>query len=1217
MTSAATDSSPWIRKAARWTLYLIGALALIAIALYFAVPAIARHVLETRVAAQLNRPVTVERIAFNPLSLAARVDKLGIGARDGKGPALLVLDTLMLDVSLASIWHWAPVFDRVTLERPRISLARDADGSYSVQDLVDAALVDTGGPPARFSLNNIEVHGGAIDFDDRPAQRHHEIRDINIGIPFLSSLPYQTTIKVVPHVTARVNGSPFNLSGTTTPFAATRDASLDIDIDALSLPQYLAYLPVKLRAKVPSGTLASHAKLVFSEGDPQSRALWLSGEFTLDNFTLQRPGGADTLSIARATAHVARLDVFRRTLVVDSLRIDRPAMTVRRAADGLIDVAAPWVEPPAKAAVPVAAADASPPWQISVEKAAIADGVIRIEDNSVKPAYKMALDGFTLDATDLSNTDAKRAHVRMALTSEFGATVKAEADLIPTTLEAAGHVAVDKLSLRRFYPYYASALDLDVQDGSLSVAGDFAREPKAGNFTFNAGEASLDGLKLAMHGERAPLWSVPRVALTGIVVDAAARRVDIGKITSRGGALAVRRDEDGTFNLARVVKPAPQAGRARANNDKAWAVSARQAVFDRYAITFDDRVPRPAVALKLRSVDVTADNVSNARGKRAQVAVRAVTGEGGRIALEGPVGLDPPSARLRVDTSGIALAPLQPYADPYIGVTVTNGKLAVNGQLRVGLADEGGAPADARTRFTGDVIVSGFTAVDKPTRDDLARWGKLAMTGVDVTVDPPRLAIGAVALEDFFAHVILYEDATLNVVRLLGPQRESGGTAPADARASDAAGAANAVQPTAAAQPKASLAQSTAVGAKSADTRAEHELPVSIGKITLARGNVRYADFYVRPNYTADLADVAGTVSSMSATQAGNVDVAAKVARTAPVEVRGTINPFARELTLDLTGKASDVDLPPLSPYSVKYAGYGITNGTLSFDVHYKIDNRKLVASNRLKLDQLTFGEHVDNPTATKLPVLLAMALLKDTHGVIDLDLPISGSLDDPQFSVGRLVVQVIVNLITKAVTAPFALLGAMFGGGGEELSFIAFDPGSAGLPQSAADKIDKLGKALAARPALKVDIAGHSDAAADTQAMRHAIVERTIRAQKVKALVDAGTPPANASAVVVSADERVRYLTAAYKEAPIKERPRNFIGLLKDAAPADMEAMLYAHASTGDDALRVLAQDRAQAVKQALVARGIASERLFVVTGATAKDAKGAPLARVDLALK
>lgn len=1195
MSTASTGTARRFHGLARYAVWVVATLALLAIALWLGVPPLAKHLLETRLAAAISRPVTVAHIAFNPFKLEARIDGLAIGARVPGSPALLVLDTATLEVSVASIWHRAPVLDRVALEHPRIAIARNDDGSYSVQDLIDAALADHEGPPARFSLNNIEVHGGEIDFDDRPKGRHHEVRDLNIGIPFLSSLPYQTTVKVVPHVAARVNGSPFGLAGTTTPFAREREASLDIDVDAVSLTQYLAYLPVKLRVRIPVATLSSHAKLVFSEGDPSSRSLWLAGEFTLDRFVLQRQDGADSLSIGRASAHVARLDVFNRTLVIDSLRIDRPVLDVRRAAGGAIDLAGPWVEAPPRPVRTAPSADAAPPWRVDIEKAAITDGTLRVDDAAVHPAFRATYSAVAIDATDLSTSSTKRAHLRATLASDAGAKASADVDLIPATLEASGHVAVDKLGLKRLYPYYAEALNLDVQDGTLSIAGDFAYvpDPKAAKFTVTAGEASLDALKLALAGERAPLWRVPRVLASGVSVDVPARRIDVATLESRGGTAALVRSADGRINFARLLKTsnapasihadagasgAGSATAARAAQDATWLVVVKRTVFDRYAIDFTDAVPSPAVGLKLRNVDFVGDDLTNASARHSRIRVSAATADGGRIAIEGPVATQPLALQLRVDASGLALAPLQPYVDPYVDVTVTGGALAVNGRLDVGAAD-GGAAASMRTRFAGDVTISGFGALDTPTHDELARWGKLTLAGVDAASDPRKLGIGAITLEDFFARVIVYNDATLNLVRLLKPQRAKAGAA--------------------------------------APVAAGRELPVSIGKVTLARGNVRYADFYIRPNYSADLADVNGTVSAMSATQAGTVDIAAKVARTAPVTVKGTLNPFARELSLDLAGTARDVDLPPLTPYSIKYAGYGITKGTLSFDVHYKIDNRKLSADNKLKVDQLTFGEHVDSPTATKLPVLLAVALLKDVNGVIDIDLPIAGSLDDPQFSVGGLIVRVIVNLLTKAVTAPFALLGAAFGGGGEELSYIAFDPGTPALPPAAADKIDKLGKALAGRPSLKLDITGRSDATADTETMRHASVAHAIRAQKVKALVDAGTPPADAAAVVVAPDERERYLLAAYKEAPIKERPRNFFGMLKDVPPADMEAMLYAHASAGPDALRMLAQERAQAVKQALVAKGVAGERLFVVADTKAKDVKGAPPTRADLALK
>lgn len=1211
MVSAAIRSSSWVRKAARFALYVIGALVVLAIALYFGVPAILRHVLQTNVSEQLHRPVTVNTIKFNPLTLAARIEGLTIGSVQPAAPPLLAFDAMTLDVSLASIWHRAPVFDRVIVDGPHIAIARRDDGSYSVQDLVDAALTDTGGPPARFSLNNIEIHDGTIDFDDRPRQRKHEVRDLNIGIPFLSSLPYQTTLKVVPHVAARVNGSPFSLSGTTTPFATEREASLDINIDALSLTQYLAYLPVKLRAKIPSGTISSRAKLVFSEGDPQSRSLWMSGEFTLDNFTLQRPNGAETLSFARARAHVARLDVFHRTLVVDNFRVERPTLTLRRSSAGVIELAEPWLESsPAKSAAGVA--DASPAWRVDVEKAAVADGVIRVDDASVKPAYRVTYKNVTLDATDLSTVDTKRAHLRVALASEYGSTAKADVDMIPATLEATGHVAIDKLSLRNFYPYYADMVNVDVQSGSLSIAADFTHTPgpDAAKFTLKAGEASFDDLKLALHGERSPLWRVPRVALAGVVVDVPARRVEIATVASRGGVLDVHRSHEGGINFARILKTSTDTGKAQQDEDATWSVLAKHMTFDRYAIDIDDRMPTPAVELKLRSVDLTADNVTNARGKRGNVVVRARTGDGGRIAMQGPIATNPLAARLRIDASGLALAPLQPYLTPYVNVTVTAGTLAAKGRLAFGVPDNAVSAADARTTWNGDVTISDFAALDTPMQGDLARWGKLALTGVDASVDPLKLDIGAIALDDFSARVILHEDATLNFVRLLKPQTDGA----SDASAPIGTAAADSTRETQATPTTPAAAAAAATGAADASSAP----PVSIGRISLSRGNVQYSDFYIKPNYSADLTDVGGSVSAMSADHAGTVEVAAKVETTAPVEISGTINPFAPDLTLDLSGKARDVDLPPLSPYSIKYAGYGITKGKLSFDVHYKLQDRKLSADNKLVLDQLTFGERVDSPTATRLPVQLAVALLKDANGVIDVDLPISGSLDDPQFSVGGLIVRVIVNLLRKAVTAPFALLSAAFGGGGgEEMSFVAFEPGKSTLAPTADGKLDKLGKGLTARPTLKVDVAGRNDVAADTEALRRSAVESAIRAQKVKALVDAGTPPADAGAVVVKAEERERYLKAAYKEAPIKERPRNFFGFLKDVPPAEMEAMLYAHASASPDALRELAQRRAQVVKQALVKRGVAAERVFVVTSAPANTAKDAPAARVDLALK
>ena len=351
----------------------------------------------------------------------------------------------------------------------------------------------------------------------------------------------------------------------------------------------------------------------------------------------------------------------------------------------------------------------------------------------------------------------------------------------------------------------------------------------------------------------------------------------------------------------------------------------------------------------------------------------------------------------------------------------------------------------------------------------------------------------------------------------------------------------------------------------------------------------------------------------------------ARVAGTAPVEVQGRIHPFAAELSLDVTAKARDIDLPPLTPYSLKYAGYGIEKGKLAFEVHYQIENRKLSAQNRLVLDQLTFGEHVPSPTATTLPVRLAVALLKDSRGVIDVRLPISGSLDDPKFSIGGLIVQVIVNLLTRAATAPFALLSAALGGG-EELSTLTFAAGRAAIGEEVQGRVDTLAKALADRPGVKLEIGGRADPVADREALRHVAVEAALKREKTKSLAADGGAPASVDEVTLGPEERSRWLAAAYRAAPLPDRPRNALGMLKDVPPAEMEAMLLAHAQVDDESLRMLANARAQSVKDALVAKGVASERLFLVAPRLGSEPGGAPApgaptpaatARVDLALR
>ena len=337
----------------------------------------------------------------------------------------------------------------------------------------------------------------------------------------------------------------------------------------------------------------------------------------------------------------------------------------------------------------------------------------------------------------------------------------------------------------------------------------------------------------------------------------------------------------------------------------------------------------------------------------------------------------------------------------------------------------------------------------------------------------------------------------------------------------------------------------------------------------------------------------------------GEVELRAKYDESAPLKITGKINPLGKDLYADLKVDFKDMDLTSVSPYSGRYAGYTIQKGQLSFQLQYLINQNKLDAKNSIFIDQFTFGDSVESPDATSLPVRLAVALLKDRNGEIHLDIPVSGELSDPKFSVGGIILQVIVNLLEKAATSPFALLGALFGSD-EQLGYADFDPGSAVLTGDTIKKLDLLEKALHDRPALKMDIIGHADPEKDGAGLKQSLLLRRVKTQKIKELAGKSDNLSSLESVTVTPEEYPLFLKRAY-EAEKFPKPRNFIGFAKNLPVPEMEKLMLANLKVTEEDLKALAAERARAVQSYLLQSGqIEPERIFIVEAKTLESAKG-----------
>jgi hypothetical protein len=647
--------------------------------------------------------------------------------------------------------------------------------------------------------------------------------------------------------------------------------------------------------------------------------------------------------------------------------------------------------------------------------------------------------------------------------------------------------------------------------------------------------------------------------------------------------VAALRDEQGRWNLAQLTREtddARETGPAGAPPGPAWSLRLKDLQLDGGRVRVADRfaagraaetpVQLDASALHLRVQDLAWPAVRGLPPARVQLGLRLGSGS---VDFSGRVAPDPLLAAGRLRIERFPLHAFAPYAGDRLPLALLRAEAHWNGELDVRQSTAGWAVDTRGDARLADVRVHTRADTGSGAGDELLSWQSFTLDGIRFAMAPqstPLLEVREAALNDFFARLVVTEQGRLNL---------------SSAPPGETPAAPVALDPAPAPAP-----------AASAPEGGGPPLVIAVGGVKLNNGRIDFSDRFIRPNYSANLTELNGSLGAFrsGSREMATLELRGRAAGTALLDVRGALNPTADPLALDIQARATDLELAPLSPYAGKYAGYAIERGKLSMEVAYQIaPDGRLEARNQLVLNQLTFGDKVDSPDATKLPVLLAVALLKDRHGVIDINLPISGSLNDPQFSVFGIVLKVIGNLLAKALTAPFALLA---GGGGEDLSVVEFRPGTASLAEAGRGTLEKVAKVLADRDALKMTVTGSADAGAEADALRQAVLEARLLAERRRELLRDGATAAQAdAATALDAETRTRVLRTVYRAADIPERPRNALRMLRDIPPAEMEALLKRHIAAGPDAMRELALQRGLAVRDALIAQGLPGERLFL----------------------
>jgi hypothetical protein len=1154
--SRVAGSKPVLVAGALAVAYLAGGL--------FIVPAVLKWQLPEQAQARLGATLTLGNVYFNPLTLTLELNDISLRtAREG---ALLAADKLRADFELSSLFRRAWTFADIQLEQPALRIEFDKQGALNLQPLLMALKQpeqSPNQPPARFLLQRLTLKNGRVDVADQRLEEPliARISPISLDATNLGTLPsgngaWQLSARSeageVLHAGGVLGLQPLALRGT-------------LDLGGVQAGTLARALHTQVRLSDVAGTLKLHGEYTASMENGALAATLDKIELSLAGLALKSAGNSARLESASLTLGQAQL-----ASGADGMRLTVADPMLKLGAASVVSGATRLQFPAASLSGRQLASMPGKNAGLTLDQAALALPGLQLKqadrDVSVaEPAFKA-------DKLSLSPSSTRMAAPRLTVAA---LSVNNAGKTQPLFRLGQGSSGAETLTL------------------SLPASGP--------DVTVTGLSAALQKLVLNNPREPGELAHAGSVQMQGAQVSLAAHRFNLGSLVLADGAADVRFAKDGTLNWTGPATPGPapaaeqgkngrktadrSSAASRTAGDTPWRLTANSIELRNFSAALADARQEPPVMLALDNISGSLAAVDTGASAPARLRVQAHTG-GGMLHAEGGISLQDGAGDLNIRASALPLQPLQPYLTSAARLVLTSGALSADGRLRFGNKDGG-----PKITYAGSASLDKVALDEIGPRQPFLSWNAVTASDMRLALSPNRLEIAQLSIVRPVGELLIAEDQSVNLSRVLhhgqsdAKQKQPAQTAPAPAPAN---------------------------AGKESDA-----FPVSIARLRVDNGVLTFADFSQQPQFSTRLHNLDGVMTGLSTVSGSRAQLQfnAAIADYGDARISGTMNPFKPAYATDVRMRFRNVKLSALTPYVVRFAGYRVTAGTLSMDLHYQVKESRLVGDNRFVLDKVQLGEKVDSPTAMDVPLKLALSLLKDENGIINIGVPVTGDLQNPQFSFGAVARRAIGNVLRNIVSAPFRALASLFGGSGEKLDVIDFDPGSADLAPPEQEKLAKLAEALVKRPDVKLLVHPVVSLERDTAALRSLAVRRQVLARMGVKLAPGEDP----GPIDVTRPEAQRALEALYAE-------RSPGALLKPralAAAAESEAWyaqlldkVIAAQPLPEDALAQLQRERGMAVQKQLTKGSLSPQRVALAEPEQSAGAREGDVAtRLELA--
>ncbi len=1163
---------------------------------FILVPVIGKTIIRGKTEKALGRDVSIEKMRFNPFFLTAGIEGLKITEKNKD--VFVSVDKVSVNLSISSLFILTPVVSEIFLENPYVKIIMNPDGSFNFSDLMKKDKSEN--QPKEegkkevfgFVLKNIKITGGGIDFEDKKTGATHQVKDFSFLLPLLSSREKDSTQPANSDLQFVFNGAKCSIHFETRPFAEDLATSAVFKLSDVNMLHYLAYLPLPENLKLTSLNLDLdlHAGVIRKDS---KISLLIDGKVNAANAGISGNADEKILSCPSLSIDISPSDILSGQLNISKVLLSSLELNIERNTNGDLNLLA--YMPPQKGSSPEEEKKTKP-FAISLDDLEIKDAKIAFKDLTNKTPFETTISPLNLTVTRLKKMESVSGEFQLSFKTLFNETFESKGDFQTGPVRAKGSLSMGNLFLNRYAPYYENMVGFDIKDGTLNFALGFemSKDENENKIMIAGQEISFQSLSVVDRKAKEEMINIPELKISGSIFDLANRKIDTGTISARNGKILMKKDKEDRFSIAETIAPekkeekkAPTpVAKTEPPADKPyvpWSITLNALDVSGFNLSFNDLTVSEPVNIDLSDISIKAEGFRSFGEEKGKLSTEMKWGKNGKIEISGDANPLNLNAGLNVKLDKIDIKTLQPYFSDAVKILVSEGNINAKGKLLVDMKQKSGKTIE----FTGESSVTGFSSQDKKSKEDFFKCNSLFLTGLDVSFSPVEISAKEISLTDFYSKIMVSEAGELNLTSIIKSD------APKD--------------------------KATDTGPKT--NKPSFEKPkINIGKITLQGGNIDFSDFLTKPNFKAGMKEIAGSLTGLSSEEKSRAKLHLQGlhSSSSPLEILGTINPLAEKKFAEIGVSFKNIELSNFTPYSSKYLGYKIDKGKLILDLKYTIDGNTLKSENRARFDNFELGEKVDSEHATSLPVSLAISLLKNRNGQIDLDIPVEGKLDDPEFKIGPIILKMIGNMILKVITSPFSIIGSLFGGGGEELGFAEFEFGDEAIKESDYGKMGKLADILKEKPSVKLEIQGVYNPTRDADGIRAKRFDNLLKEEKSKktwySLPFSKTPEKSAP---LTAEEREKYIEKAYDKAEFP-KPRDEKGIKKTLDLEEKKKLLITHIHVDENDLRELAMTRAENIKTYLLSTGkVEKERIFLIEPMAVEKEKADQSGRVNFLLK